>query len=122
MAQHPTGAEQHPTTEPTNGQRRPYELKLVHEIFVNGQCTNCKTTDCVVVCPVECFYEGPRMLYIHPDECINCEACIAECPNNAIRLVTDNPSDEDKIYSMLNDVMARVSPNIKERKAPLRNS
>lgn len=42
--------------------------------------------------------------------------------NNAIRLVTDKPSDEDKIYSMLNDVMARVSPNIKERKAPLRNS
>ena len=43
-------------------------------------CFNCKYTDCVVVCPVECFYEGESMLYIHPDECIDCEACIPECP------------------------------------------
>ena len=39
-------------------------------------CFACKYTDCVVVCPVECFYEGEQMVYIHPDECIDCEACV----------------------------------------------
>ena len=43
-------------------------------------CFACKYTDCVVVCPVECFYEGEQMLYIHPEECIDCEACVPECP------------------------------------------
>src|SRR5437588_10745 len=47
-------------------------------------CFGCKYTDCVVVCPVECFYEGDQMLYIHPDECIDCEACVPECPVEAI--------------------------------------
>ena len=47
-------------------------------------CENCKYTDCVVVCPVTCFYEGETMLYIHPDECIDCEACVPECPVEAI--------------------------------------
>ena len=47
-------------------------------------CFACKYTDCVVVCPVECFYEGEKMLYIHPDECIDCEACVPECPVEAI--------------------------------------
>ena len=47
-------------------------------------CFDCKYTDCVVVCPVECFYEGEKMLYIHPDECIDCEACVPECPVEAI--------------------------------------
>ena len=42
-------------------------------------CVGCRYTDCVVVCPVECFYEGERMLYIHPEECIDCEACVAAC-------------------------------------------
>ena len=41
-------------------------------------CFGCKYTDCVVVCPVECFYEGEKILYIHPDECIDCEACVPE--------------------------------------------
>ena len=47
-------------------------------------CSGCKYTDCVVVCPVECFYEGEQMLYIHPEECIDCEACVPECPVEAI--------------------------------------
>src|ERR671933_848103 len=47
-------------------------------------CFGCKYTDCVVVCPVECFYEGEQILYIHPDECIDCEACVPECPVEAI--------------------------------------
>lgn len=47
-------------------------------------CFACKYTDCVVVCPVECFYEGDKMVYIHPDECIDCQACEAACPVQAI--------------------------------------
>ena len=47
-------------------------------------CFGCKYTDCVVVCPVECFYEGEQMLYIHPEECIDCEACVPECPEGVM--------------------------------------
>jgi ferredoxin len=47
-------------------------------------CQDCKYTDCVVVCPCDCFYQDDRMLYIDPEECINCEACVPECPVEAI--------------------------------------
>ena len=60
-------------------------------------CFGCKYTDCVVVCPVECFYEDEQMLYIHPDECIDCEACVPECPVDAI-FHEDNVPDEWKDY------------------------
>ena len=53
--------------------------------FVVGEdCINCKHTDCVEVCPVDCFYEGPNFLVIHPDECIDCGVCEPECPVEAI--------------------------------------
>ena len=53
--------------------------------FVVGeQCIKCKHTDCVEVCPVDCFYEGPNFLVIHPDECIDCALCEPECPVDAI--------------------------------------
>ena len=63
-------------------------------------CFDCKYTDCVVVCPVECFYEGERMLYIHPDECIDCEACVPECPVEAI-FHEDNVPEEWKDFTAL---------------------
>jgi ferredoxin len=47
-------------------------------------CRDCKYTDCVTVCPVDCFYQDDKMLYIHPAECIDCEACVPECPVEAI--------------------------------------
>ncbi len=47
-------------------------------------CINCKYTDCVAVCPVDAFREGPNFLAIHPDDCIDCDACVAECPVEAI--------------------------------------
>src|ERR1700722_12772075 len=47
-------------------------------------CNDCKYTDCVVVCPCDCFYQDESMLYIDPDECIDCEACVPECPVEAI--------------------------------------
>jgi ferredoxin len=59
---------------------------------VTAACKGCKYTDCVVVCPVDCFYEGSSMLYIHPDECIDCDACVNECPVNAIYEQVNLPS------------------------------
>ena len=53
--------------------------------IVNDNCIGCKYTDCVEVCPVDCFYEGENMLVIHPDECIDCGVCEPECPADAIR-------------------------------------
>jgi NAD-dependent dihydropyrimidine dehydrogenase PreA subunit len=53
--------------------------------IVNENCIRCKYTDCVEVCPVDCFYEGENMLVIHPDECIDCGVCEPECPVDAIK-------------------------------------
>ncbi|MEM7177353.1 MAG: ferredoxin FdxA [Pseudomonadota bacterium] len=57
---------------------------------VTDNCIMCKHTDCVEVCPVDCFYEGENMLVIHPDECIDCGVCEPECPVDAIRPDTEN--------------------------------
>lgn len=56
---------------------------------VTDNCIACKFTDCVEVCPVDCFYEGENMLVIHPDECIDCGVCEPECPADAIRPDTE---------------------------------
>ena len=66
--------------------------------IVAEPCFDCKYTDCVVVCPVDCFYEGAQMFYIHPDECIDCEACVPECPVEAI-FHEDNLPDEWKDFT-----------------------
>ncbi len=55
-------------------------------------CRDCKYTDCVVVCPCDCFYQDERMLYIDPEECIDCEACVPECPVEAIHHDSAVPS------------------------------
>ena len=81
-------------------------------------CFACKYTDCVVVCPVECFYEGDKMIYIHPDECIDCEACVPECPVEAI-FHEDNLPAEWKDFTALNAEMSPQLPVITEKKDPL---
>ncbi len=81
-------------------------------------CFACKYTDCVVVCPVECFYEGDKILYIHPDECIDCEACVPECPVEAI-FHQDNVPEEWQGFIELNAEMAPQCPVITEKKDPL---
>jgi len=63
--------------------------------IVNDKCINCRHTDCVEVCPVDCFYEGENTLVIHPDECIDCGACVPECPVDAIFADTDVPDEEE---------------------------
>ena len=61
---------------------------------VSENCIKCKYTDCVDVCPVDCFVEGPNMLVINPDECIDCAVCVPECTANAIFAEEDLPSAE----------------------------
>lgn len=61
---------------------------------VTEACIKCKYTDCVDVCPVDCFHEGPNFLVIDPEECIDCTLCVAECPVNAIYAEEDLPADQ----------------------------
>ena len=86
--------------------------------IVKDECIKCKLTDCVEVCPVDCFYEGENMLVIHPDECIDCGVCEPECPIDAI--VSDvnyNEKDKDK-WLDINKKYSNIWPNIAKRKAP----
>jgi ferredoxin len=81
-------------------------------------CIRCKYTDCVDVCPVDCFREGPNMLVIDPDECIDCAVCIPECPVNAILPEEDVPTHQ-QAFTRLNAELAVKWPSITKRKAPL---
>jgi ferredoxin len=85
--------------------------------LVTEKCIRCKYTDCVEVCPVNCFYEGPNMLVIHPDECIDCGLCEPECPVNAIYAQDDLP-EKYKVFLALNEKLAQKWPNITHRKDP----
>ena len=67
---------------------------------VTESCIKCKYTDCVDVCPVDCFREGPNMLAIEPDECIDCAVCIPECPVNAIYAEEDVPADQRQFIAL----------------------
>ena len=86
--------------------------------FVVGEaCIKCKLTDCVEVCPVDCFYEGPNMLVIHPDECIDCALCEPECPVDAIFSEDELPANQQDFLE-LNQELAEIWPNITEQIDP----
>ncbi|RFB73634.1 MULTISPECIES: ferredoxin FdxA [unclassified Herbaspirillum] len=85
---------------------------------VTDSCIRCRYTDCVDVCPVDCFREGPNFLTIDPDECIDCAVCVAECPVNAIYAEEDVPADQQE-FIKLNEQLARFWPSITKTKAPL---
>jgi ferredoxin len=78
-------------------------------------CIRCKYTDCVEVCPVDCFYEGPNMLVIHPEECIDCGACEPVCPTKAIFAQDDLPERWIE-YVQLNAQLSRKWPVITGKK------
>ena len=80
---------------------------------VTEACIKCKYTDCVEVCPVDCFYEGPNFLVIHPDECIDCGLCEPECPIEAISADDELPDDQIEFIE-INAKLADVYPNISE--------
>lgn len=84
--------------------------------LVTEACIKCKYTDCVEVCPVDCFYEGENMLVINPDECIDCGVCEPECPAEAIL-----PDTEDGLekWFEVNEKYAAIWPNITEKIDPL---
>ncbi|MBI3899653.1 MAG: ferredoxin family protein [Gammaproteobacteria bacterium] len=84
---------------------------------VTENCIKCKYTDCVEVCPVDCFHEGPNFLVIDPDECIDCTLCVPECPANAIFAEDDVPEDQ-KQFIKLNAELAKNWPVITEQKDP----
>ena len=89
--------------------------------IVNDKCIKCKLMDCVEVCPVDCFYEGPNMLVINPAECIDCALCEPECPIDAIYSEDEVPDDQIK-YIELNAELCMEWPNIVEQKDPLPDS
>ncbi len=86
--------------------------------IVTEACINCKYTDCAIVCPVDCFHEGPNFLAIDPDECISCGLCEPECPTKAI-YSEDNLPEDQKEYVEINAWLGKSWPVIKEKKPPL---
>jgi ferredoxin len=80
---------------------------------VTEACIKCKYTDCVEVCPVDCFYEGDNMLVIHPDECIDCGVCEPECPADAIKPDTEPGLEK---WLEVNAEYAKSWPNITQKK------
>lgn len=85
---------------------------------VTESCILCRYTDCVDVCPVDCFREGPNFLTIDPDECIDCAVCVAECPVNAIFAEEDVPADQQQ-FIKINAELAPQWPSITKTKSPL---
>jgi ferredoxin len=83
---------------------------------VTESCIKCKYTDCVEVCPVDCFREGKNMLVIDPDECIDCALCEPECPVNAIMPEDDVP-EAQKEFITLNATLSKQFPSITTAKA-----
>ncbi len=84
--------------------------------IVNDKCIKCKFTDCVEVCPVDCFYEGENMLVINPDECIDCGVCEPGCPADAIKPDTEPGADK---WVEFNKKWSEQWPVITEKKEPL---
>ncbi|HHJ11685.1 MAG TPA: ferredoxin family protein [Chromatiales bacterium] len=85
---------------------------------VTDNCIRCKYTDCVDVCPVDCFHEGPNFLVIDPDECIDCTLCEPECPAEAI-FAEDEVPEGQEVFIQLNAELAKEWPVISQKKDPL---
>lgn len=83
--------------------------------IVTDECVKCKYTDCVEVCPVDCFHEGELMLVINPDECIDCGVCVPECPIGAIK----EESPELIEWMEVNKTHSQQWPHITVKKDPL---
>jgi ferredoxin len=82
---------------------------------VTEACIKCKYTDCVEVCPVDCFYEGENMLVIDPDQCIDCAVCAPECPIDAIKSDTEAGVEH---WIEINAAFSKAWPNIDTKKPP----
>jgi len=86
--------------------------------FVVGEgCIGCRHTDCVSVCPVNCFYEGPNFLVIHPDECIDCAECVPKCPEKAIYRDTEVPAEQAAFIELNRELASQWVPITKAKSA-----
>ncbi len=83
---------------------------------VTEACVRCKYTDCVEVCPVDCFHEGAHMLVINPEECIDCHLCVPECPVDAIYADNEVPEPMQS-YIALNEKLAQLWPVLNHQRA-----
>ena len=81
---------------------------------VGENCIRCRYTDCVEVCPVDAFRVGPNFLVIDPDDCIDCDVCVPECPAEAIFAEDDLP-EEQQYFTALNSELARKWPVITQK-------
>ncbi len=88
---------------------------------VTGKCINCRYTDCVEVCPVNCFYQGENMLVINPDECIDCGVCEPECPIEAIKS-DEELAPNELAWAVLNRKYSASWPNIQASIGPMENA
>ncbi len=88
-------------------------------VVVTDKCQDCRYTECVTVCPVSCFHGDDRMLYIHPDNCIQCQACVPVCPVQAIYDEADLPPESMK-WVAVNAERAAVLPLVEEKQVPLK--
>jgi ferredoxin len=87
---------------------------------VTEACIQCKYTDCVEVCPMECFVEGPNFLAIDPDECIDCSVCVPQCPVNAIVAADEVPGDQAAFVELNRELAQQAGwQRIRQSKAPL---
>lgn len=115
--QQPQRPPESPAVEP-----KPAPPLVAKSHVVISRCHGCKYTDCVVVCPVEAFTEGADMLYIDPESCINCEACVPECPVEAILSPDERMwarAASERRFIALNAEMSKKSPVITAKKDPL---
>ena len=90
-------------------------------LVVCNPCHDCKYTDCVVVCPTDCFYEDENQLYIDPDDCIDCGACIPECPVDAIFFDHDVPAkwfESIQLNLERTAALKKTGGNITEKRDP----
>jgi len=85
---------------------------------VTENCIKCKYTDCVDVCPVDCFREGPNFLVIEPDECIDCTLCVAECPAEAIFAEDDLPQEQRQFIALNAELAKQWKPIVAKKDAP----
>lgn len=84
---------------------------------VTESCIKCKYTDCVDVCPVDCFREGPNFLVIDPDECIDCSLCVAECPAEAIFAEDDVPAAQQDFIALNAELAKSWKPIVARKEA-----
>jgi ferredoxin len=94
------------------------KVLILMAYIVTESCIKCKYTDCVDVCPVDCFREGPNMLVIDPDECIDCTLCVPECPVEAIFAEDDVPDAQQEFIAKNRELAAQWKPIIERKPAP----